>query len=204
MVRGTGYAFPRILSSAPSSSNSLFLHKQGLTHDDVLFKIRPAWEGRLEQLPEQPAISAFAVHMGNTALIYCSVLVPVLETVPTSHRVTNRLWFGMGTGLVVVPTVEYITRVLSWSFLSTGSSTPILETLSTLAPLLPLFVLYLPLYPHDPSPNTALYSTLDISSKTAFDPPAEWLQHRVRTPNILDAPLACSEPPTYLSSSSNP
>ncbi|KAF5311178.1 hypothetical protein D9611_013052 [Ephemerocybe angulata] len=44
---------------------------------------------------------------------------------------------------------------------------------STLTPLLPLFVLHLPLYPYHPPSNTALYSTLDISFKSALDPTAD-------------------------------
>ncbi|KAF6746404.1 hypothetical protein DFP72DRAFT_1175625 [Ephemerocybe angulata] len=42
--------------------------------------------------------------MGSTALIVCSALITVLETVPTFYRVNNRAWFGMEAGSVVVST----------------------------------------------------------------------------------------------------
>ncbi|KAF5342188.1 hypothetical protein D9611_002156 [Ephemerocybe angulata] len=75
----------------------------GQTDDDVLITIRPSWE---------TASAAFAVHMVSTAPIVTSALITLLETVPTFHRV----WFGMETGLVVVFTVEYVARVVCWSF----------------------------------------------------------------------------------------
>ncbi|KAF6746434.1 hypothetical protein DFP72DRAFT_1152288 [Ephemerocybe angulata] len=92
----------------PRDLYSLFPPNQGLADDDR----------RLHQLLEQPASSrsAFLVHMVSTALIVTSALITVLETVPTFHRVSNRVWFGMETGLVVVFTVEYVARVVCWSF----------------------------------------------------------------------------------------
>ncbi|KAF6745221.1 hypothetical protein DFP72DRAFT_1091602, partial [Ephemerocybe angulata] len=102
----------------PRDLYSLFPPNQGLADDGVLLTIRPAWKRRLHQLLEQPASSsaAFAVHMASTALIVTSALITVLETVPTFHRVGNRVWFGMETGLVALFTVEYVARVLCWSF----------------------------------------------------------------------------------------
>ncbi|KAF6744552.1 hypothetical protein DFP72DRAFT_1078399 [Ephemerocybe angulata] len=85
--------------------------------EQSVLTIRPLWKRRLHELLEQPASSrsAFAVHMVSMALIVTSALITVL-TVPTFHRVSNRVWFGMETGLVVVFTVEYIARVVCWSF----------------------------------------------------------------------------------------
>ncbi|KAF6750586.1 hypothetical protein DFP72DRAFT_1139392 [Ephemerocybe angulata] len=102
----------------PRDLYTLFPPNQGQTDDDVLLTIRPLWKRRLHQLLEQPASSgsAFAVHMASTALIVLSAVITVLETVPTFHRVSNRVWFGMETGLVVVFTVEYVARVVCWSF----------------------------------------------------------------------------------------
>ncbi|KAF5324018.1 hypothetical protein D9611_008440 [Ephemerocybe angulata] len=102
----------------PRDLYSLFPPNQGQTDDDVLLTIRPLWKRRLHELLEQPASSsaAFAVHMVSTALIVLSAVITVLETVPTFHRVSNRVWFGMETGLVVVFTVEYVARVVCWSF----------------------------------------------------------------------------------------
>ncbi|KAF6748302.1 hypothetical protein DFP72DRAFT_1174358 [Ephemerocybe angulata] len=102
----------------PRDLYSLFPPNQGQTDDDVLLTIRPLWKRRLHELLEQPASSsaAFAVHMASTALIVLSAVITVLETVPSFHRVSNRVWFGMETGLVVVFTVEYVARVVCWSF----------------------------------------------------------------------------------------
>ncbi|KAF6750599.1 hypothetical protein DFP72DRAFT_1013319 [Ephemerocybe angulata] len=102
----------------PRDLYSLFPPNQGLADDDVLLTIRPLWKRRLHELLEMPASSrsAFLVDMVSTALIVLSAVITVLETVPTFHRVSNRVWFGMETGLVVVFTVEYVARVVCWSF----------------------------------------------------------------------------------------
>ncbi|KAF6757035.1 hypothetical protein DFP72DRAFT_809773 [Ephemerocybe angulata] len=102
----------------PRDLYSLFPPHGQADDEQSLLTIRAAWKRRLHQLLEQPASSrsAFLVHMVSTALIVLSAVITVLETVPTLHRVSNRVWFGMETGLVVVFTVEYVARVLCWSF----------------------------------------------------------------------------------------
>jgi hypothetical protein len=70
------------------------------------------WRGDLYLLLEQPTSStgAFIVHFFFTALIVVSALVTVLETVPSLHSTSPRVWFGLETMFVLLFTVEYAGR----------------------------------------------------------------------------------------------
>ncbi|RXW22656.1 hypothetical protein EST38_g3220 [Candolleomyces aberdarensis] len=102
----------------PRDLYDLFPSPHTQIDEDTVLNIRPAWKRSLHQLLEQPTSSqaAFFVHMLTTALIVISALITVLETVPTFHSVSNRVWFGVETTLVALFTVEYISRCLAWSF----------------------------------------------------------------------------------------
>ncbi|KAF9525586.1 hypothetical protein CPB83DRAFT_818299, partial [Crepidotus variabilis] len=98
------------------------------TDDDESLAVEPLWKRTLFQLLEQPTSSpsAFVVHMFTTFLIIFSALVTILETVPTVHSISGRVWFGLETSVVALFTVEYVARcvarsntwtsLLSWIF----------------------------------------------------------------------------------------
>lgn len=69
------------------------------------------------ELLERPAssTSAVLVHFASTSLIVFSALVTVLETIPSFHSISPRVWFGMETSLVLLFTVEYCARLFAWS-----------------------------------------------------------------------------------------
>ncbi|KIK06346.1 hypothetical protein K443DRAFT_129929 [Laccaria amethystina LaAM-08-1] len=79
--------------------------------------MQPPWKRALYELLEQPTSSpsAFLIHMVTTILIVVSAVVTVLETVPTFHSISTRIWFGVETTLVALFTVEYIARCVAWS-----------------------------------------------------------------------------------------
>ncbi|KAG1716077.1 hypothetical protein ID866_1103 [Astraeus odoratus] len=59
--------------------------------------------------------SAFLVHFASTSLIVFSAVVTILETVPSFHTTSPRVWFGLETTLVLLFTVEYSARLFAWS-----------------------------------------------------------------------------------------
>jgi hypothetical protein len=59
--------------------------------------------------------SAFLVHFASTSLIIFSAIVTILETVPSFHSISPRVWFGLETSLVLLFTVEYSARSVAWS-----------------------------------------------------------------------------------------
>lgn len=69
------------------------------------------------QLLERPSSSSSAVlvHFASTSLIIFSAVVTILETVPSFHSISPRVWFGMETSLVLLFTVEYCARLFAWS-----------------------------------------------------------------------------------------
>ena len=69
------------------------------------------------ELLEQPtsSSSAFLVHFASTSLIVFSAIVTILETVPSFHSISPRVWFGLETSLVLLFTVEYCARLFAWS-----------------------------------------------------------------------------------------
>ncbi|KLO08240.1 voltage-gated potassium channel [Schizopora paradoxa] len=79
--------------------------------------LHPPWKRSLYTLLECPAssASAFIVHGVITSLILMSAGVTILETIPSFHATSPRVWFGLETGLVVLFTVEYVCRALAWS-----------------------------------------------------------------------------------------
>ncbi|TFY62513.1 hypothetical protein EVJ58_g3816 [Rhodofomes roseus] len=92
--------------------------------DTHVQEIHPEWKRSLYMLLERPtsSYSAFIIHVATTSLIIISALVTVLETIPSFHSISPRIWFGFETTLVVLFTVEYIARCLAhsanvWTFL---------------------------------------------------------------------------------------
>ncbi|KAI0087898.1 hypothetical protein BDY19DRAFT_994780 [Irpex rosettiformis] len=79
--------------------------------------IHPRWKRDLYLLLEDPTSSqaAFTVHVATTFLIVFSATVTVLETIPSFHSISGRVWFGMETSLVALFTVEYIARMVAHS-----------------------------------------------------------------------------------------
>ncbi|KAJ8592075.1 voltage-gated potassium channel [Rhizopogon salebrosus TDB-379] len=71
----------------------------------------------LFDLLERPtsSSSAFLVHFTSTSLIIFSAIVTILETVPSFHSISPRVWFGVETSLVLLFTVEYGARTVAWS-----------------------------------------------------------------------------------------
>lgn len=71
----------------------------------------------LFQLLERPnsSSSAVLVHFASTSLIVFSAVVTILETVPSFHSISPRVWFGMETSLVLLFTIEYCARLFAWS-----------------------------------------------------------------------------------------
>ena len=72
----------------------------------------------LFDLLERPTTSssAFLVHFASTSLIIFSAIVTILETVPSFHSISPRVWFGVETSLVLLFTVEYCARSVAWSY----------------------------------------------------------------------------------------
>ncbi|KAF8551234.1 voltage-gated potassium channel [Imleria badia] len=69
------------------------------------------------ELIERPtsSSSAFLLHFASTSLIVFSAIVTILETVPSFHSISPRVWFGVETSLVLLFTVEYCARLFAWS-----------------------------------------------------------------------------------------
>lgn len=79
--------------------------------------ITSPWKRALFDLLESPtsSSSAFLVHFASTSLIVFSAIVTILETVPSFHSISPRVWFGLETSLVLLFTVEYSARCVAWS-----------------------------------------------------------------------------------------
>ncbi|KAG1724285.1 hypothetical protein EDD22DRAFT_933740 [Suillus occidentalis] len=79
--------------------------------------ITSPWKRALFDLLESPtsSSSAFLVHLASTSLIVFSAIVTILETVPSFHSISPRVWFGLETSLVLLFTVEYSARSVAWS-----------------------------------------------------------------------------------------
>ncbi|KAG2147446.1 uncharacterized protein EDB93DRAFT_414983 [Suillus bovinus] len=79
--------------------------------------INSPWKRALFDLLESPtsSSSAFLVHFASTSLIVFSAIVTILETVPSFHSISPRVWFGLETSLVLLFTVEYSARCVAWS-----------------------------------------------------------------------------------------
>jgi hypothetical protein len=60
--------------------------------------------------------SAFLLHFASTSLIIFSAIVTILETVPSFHSISPRVWFGVEKSLVLLFTVEYCARSVAWSY----------------------------------------------------------------------------------------
>ncbi|KAG0708465.1 hypothetical protein DFH29DRAFT_892721 [Suillus ampliporus] len=79
--------------------------------------ITSPWKRALFDLVERPtsSSSAFLVHFTSTSLIVFSAIVTILETVPSFHSISPRVWFGLETSLVLLFTIEYGARSVAWS-----------------------------------------------------------------------------------------
>ncbi|EPS97556.1 hypothetical protein FOMPIDRAFT_1061807 [Fomitopsis schrenkii] len=103
-------------------------------------EIYPMWKRRLYLLLERPtsSSSAFVIHVLSTSLIIISAIVTCLETIPSFHSISPRIWFGFETSVVMLFTVEYVARCLAhsanpWTFLRWfGSFFGIMDLLSIL------------------------------------------------------------------------
>ncbi|KAF9442299.1 voltage-gated potassium channel [Macrolepiota fuliginosa MF-IS2] len=103
---------------SPSNVNELFPQSTAFEEDALLESIHPKWKRSFFALLERPTSShaAFLVYAVITGLIVTSALITVLETVSVFHSISNRVWFGIETSLVVLFTVEYISRCVAWSY----------------------------------------------------------------------------------------
>ncbi|KAF9473491.1 voltage-gated potassium channel [Pholiota conissans] len=101
--------------TSPEDPSDPFPHTT--SYADELLTIQPQWRRELFQLMEQATSSkaAFFLNMFLTFLILFSALVTVIETVPAVHSISTRVWFGVETTVVILFTVEYISRCLAWS-----------------------------------------------------------------------------------------
>ncbi|EGN93868.1 hypothetical protein SERLA73DRAFT_188986 [Serpula lacrymans var. lacrymans S7.3] len=100
---------------SPQGLDDVFPHSASF--DDSPDAIKTPWKRSLYELLELPTSSpsAFLVHVASTFLIVFSALVTVLETVPSFHSISPRVWFGFETSLVALFTVEYVARCIAWS-----------------------------------------------------------------------------------------
>ncbi|KAH7909569.1 hypothetical protein BJ138DRAFT_1154962 [Hygrophoropsis aurantiaca] len=75
------------------------------------------WKRHIFDLLERPtsSSSAFLLHFSSTSLIVFSAVVTILETVPSFHSISPRVWFGLETTLVLLFTIEYSARCFAWS-----------------------------------------------------------------------------------------
>lgn len=120
---------PIPLSRLRSPATSRFLTEEQTPRDvEDVFPTTPSfdqppdpitspWKRALFDLLESPtsSSSAFLVHFASTSLIVFSAVVTILETVPSFHSISPRVWFGLETSLVLLFTVEYSARFVAWS-----------------------------------------------------------------------------------------
>ena len=100
---------------SPRSVEDIF--PNSATFDDGPDPIKSPRKHAAFELLERPtsSSSAFLVHFASTSLIIFSAIVTILETVPSFHSISPRVWFGVETSLVLLFTVEYCARLFAWS-----------------------------------------------------------------------------------------
>lgn len=100
---------------SPHSVEDIFSHSA--TFDDGPDPVKSPRKHATFELLERPtsSSSAFLVHFASTSLIVFSAIVTILETVPSFHSISPRVWFGVETSLVLLFTVEYCARLFAWS-----------------------------------------------------------------------------------------
>ncbi|KAI0338993.1 voltage-gated potassium channel [Trametopsis cervina] len=103
----------RSAASSPRIQHVLFVENAEVAAQGI----KPHWKRELYLLLEHPTTSqaAFVVHVSTTFLIVLSAAVTVLETIPTSHAISGKVWFGLETSLVALFTVEYGARAVAHS-----------------------------------------------------------------------------------------
>ncbi|KIJ59661.1 hypothetical protein HYDPIDRAFT_140475 [Hydnomerulius pinastri MD-312] len=101
--------------SSPQDLDDLFPNSSAF--DEPPDAIKSPSKRAAFDLLERPtsSSSAFLVHFASTSLIVFSAVVTILETVPSFHSISPRVWFGLETSLVLLFTVEYSARLFAWS-----------------------------------------------------------------------------------------
>lgn len=101
-------------SSSPQDVEHIFPHS---SFDEPPDPIKSPRKRAIFDLLERPtsSSSAFLLHFASTSLIVFSAIVTILETVPSFHTTSPRVWFGLETSLVVLFTAEYSARLFAWS-----------------------------------------------------------------------------------------
>lgn len=109
---GVAAASSPFLASRDSGDETGYL---AYSNADEAQAMPPSWKKDLYMLLEKPTSSqaAFLVHIFTTFLITFSAVVTVLETVPAFHSISNSIWFGLETTLVVLFTIEFIGRCIA-------------------------------------------------------------------------------------------
>ncbi|KIJ13097.1 hypothetical protein PAXINDRAFT_181411 [Paxillus involutus ATCC 200175] len=104
---------PRV--SSPQDVDDIF--PNSATFDEPPDPIKSPRKRAAFDLLERPtsSSSAFLLHVASTSLIIFSAIVTILETIPSFHSISPRVWFGLETSLVLLFTVEYSARVFAWS-----------------------------------------------------------------------------------------
>ncbi|KAI6128760.1 hypothetical protein EDD17DRAFT_1739310 [Pisolithus thermaeus] len=109
----------RFLTEDPPSSpqNIEDIFPGSVSFDKPPDPIKSPHKRAIFDLLERPtsSSSAFLVHFASTSLIVFSAVVTILETVPSFHTISPRVWFGLETSLVALFTVEYSARIFAWS-----------------------------------------------------------------------------------------
>ena len=102
-------------SSSPQDVEQMFANSA--LFDEPPDPIKSPQKRAIFDLLERPtsSSSAFLLHFASTSLIIFSAIVTILETVPSFHTTSPRVWFGLETSLVVLFTVEYSVRLFAWS-----------------------------------------------------------------------------------------
>ncbi|KAG2094232.1 uncharacterized protein F5147DRAFT_719907 [Suillus discolor] len=110
-------ALSRFLTEEQSPRNIEDVFPTTPSFDQPPDHITSPWKRALFDLLESPtsSSSAFLVHFASTSLIVFSAIVTILETVPSFHSISPRVWFGLETSLVLLFTVEYSARCVAWS-----------------------------------------------------------------------------------------
>ncbi|KAH7925161.1 voltage-gated potassium channel [Leucogyrophana mollusca] len=101
--------------SSPHDVDEVF--PNSTSFDEPPDPIASPWKRHIFDLLERPtsSSSAFLLHFASTSLIVFSAVVTILETVPSFHSISPRVWFGLETTLVLLFTVEYSARCFAWS-----------------------------------------------------------------------------------------
>ncbi|KAF9222858.1 voltage-gated potassium channel [Gyrodon lividus] len=101
--------------SSPQNVDDLFPNSAAFDEPPDLIK-SPRKRAAFDLL-ERPtsSSSAFLLHFSSTSLIVFSAVVTILETIPSFHSISPRIWFGLETSLVLLFTAEYSARLFAWS-----------------------------------------------------------------------------------------